>query len=971
MPLDQFLSVSEGLRPSGYRPLRVRPFPVGKEVQVAAIWTRDGRPWQMANGLSAVEIRQQNETWTKQGYVPADGAGFLMDRGQEPPTENLAALWDKPAMKEDAILLVGEFGTLNRDHPEVAWFPQFMGDQGTIHIPRASQIIQGGDRSLNATVWVKSKKSLKGVQCFWGNEEHSFEETVNSLSLLVDVHVGLAPGVRATKERYTEQLQQAEARPEPLEAYWQRGQAHYHLGQYQEALSDLNYFIDKAPKDPKDERYNTLIYLVNQAYYHRALVHARLMNAEKARRDLIDHHWRTSYDLSGQQLPGFVSRTLGLLSSPRGIGPILASSALVPGMMYNNWMDYQRVHEWAIVSILLGQVREGLEPIERMVEQDRENSNQLTLAAQAYSLASGAVANAQPAKAKRYADRAVALLQQAQLAPYSPGCGHWQRDEALDPIRDHPVFMSMLRKANLERVYTSAWCPPTERTSKESHGLAPAEHLQACRKMAAQGFRPAAISLACSGKDKPLLTASVWHKRIVSDADKDGLANRQAQAAVALLRLGRPERVWPLLRHSPEPRLRTFLVHRLGPLGINPRILIDRLEMEPEESARQALILSLGEYTTDQLPAEVRGSLTARLLDWYRTENHPGIRGAIDWLLRPSHEGDQPRKIDWHQGQALRRIDKELEGKPPDQGRRWFVNSQGQTLVILPLRPGPVEFRMGSPPTEPDHQNNEHLQLRRLSRTFAIGVKNVTVEEYRRYKEPPGLYMWQFRDHKSIQDASVAVLPAPLQAWHEAAAYCNWLSKQEGIPEDQWCYLPNAKGEYAEGIRMRPNYLSLRGYRLPTEAEWEYACRAGTVASRYYGSSEEILGRYSWYDDKGTRLELRPVGQKKPNDFGLFDMHGLVREWCQNRISNVPNSIDANAPMEDKEDMKEYLNYESPILRGTGHRCPASNVRSACRGGGFSTDWANWGNRHACGEDLPLIRIALFHAPAPVWTCLC
>src|SRR5262249_23284302 len=131
--------------------------------------------------------------------------------------------------------------------------------------------------------------------------------------------------------------------------------------------------------------------------------------------------------------------------------------------------------------------------------------------------------------------------------------------------------------------------------------------------------------------------------------------------------------------------------------------------------------------------------------------------------------------------------------------------------------------------------------------------------------------------------------------WYEAAAYCNWLSEKEGIPKEQWCYPEPVE----EGMKPFAGHLSRTGYRLPTEAEWEYACRAGTLTSRHYGEGQELLGRYAWFLGN-SRDRAWPVGQKRPNDLGLFDMHGNVWAWCQEGGWDYP---DGRA--EDKEDLRD------------------------------------------------------------------
>jgi formylglycine-generating enzyme required for sulfatase activity len=130
-------------------------------------------------------------------------------------------------------------------------------------------------------------------------------------------------------------------------------------------------------------------------------------------------------------------------------------------------------------------------------------------------------------------------------------------------------------------------------------------------------------------------------------------------------------------------------------------------------------------------------------------------------------------------------------------------------------------------------------------------------------------------------------------------------------------------------LQLPADYLSRTGYRLPTEAEWEYACRAGAVSSRYYGSSEELLPRYAWYfSDADGRAW--PVGQKRPNDLGLFDLYGNVRQWCQESGRAYEPGRDS-APAEDVEDKSAITHTVSRVLRGGAFDIQASFLRSADR----------------------------------------
>ena len=110
------------------------------------------------------------------------------------------------------------------------------------------------------------------------------------------------------------------------------------------------------------------------------------------------------------------------------------------------------------------------------------------------------------------------------------------------------------------------------------YGLDPAAHLQKCRELIAQGYRPVSWSVSRTTPEGPLVTASVWHRPVVREEVKDRLAERQARAAVALVRMGKAEEVWPLLRHSADPRLRSFIVNWLNPLGADPHVIAAELD---------------------------------------------------------------------------------------------------------------------------------------------------------------------------------------------------------------------------------------------------------------------------------------------------------------------------------------------------------------------------------------------------------
>ncbi len=323
------------------------------------------------------------------------------------------------------------------------------------------------------------------------------------------------------------------------------------------------------------------------------------------------------------------------------------------------------------------------------------------------------------------------------------------------------------------------------------------------------------------------------------------IAKQQVNVAVALLVMGRGEKVWPLLKHGPDPTLRSYLIERLGPGGVDPHILLARLAAEPDKSIRRALVLSLGEFSLNHLPEVERQNLRPRLQALYRDDPDPGIHGAAEWVLRR-----------WLKDEQFRALKRSLvQDQFAFTEKDWCVTREGHTMMLV-RKPGQVMVGEGI-----------DARTERIDWSYAIASKEVTVEQFTRFRQ----VQRKFKECSPTKDC-----PMMEVSWDDAAAYCNWLCKQERIPKDEWCYeAADKKGEY----KTAANHLQREGYRLATEAEWEYACRAGATTAYGFGEAEELLGKYCWYDEN-SKSKSHPVGQLKSNDLGLFDMHGNAWERC-------------------------------------------------------------------------------------------
>jgi formylglycine-generating enzyme required for sulfatase activity len=239
-----------------------------------------------------------------------------------------------------------------------------------------------------------------------------------------------------------------------------------------------------------------------------------------------------------------------------------------------------------------------------------------------------------------------------------------------------------------------------------------------------------------------------------------------------------------------------------------------------------------------------------------------------------------------------------------DSDRRFAGTQAGQSMADNVLRTQmvwipPGKFLMGSPASEPGHRANEGQAEVTLAAGFWLAKYEVTQSEWENV-----MHTTPWRGQKGVLEGDN--YPASFISWHDAMKFCELMTQYE-----------HEAGRLPAGWK----------YSLPSETQWEYACRAGTATAFSFGDDAAPLNDYGWYDGNTVRRGERfahSIGQKQPNAWGLCDMHGNVYEWC---LDAAPQSSSGTSG--EKGGSSSAASRRAD--RGGGWEDPAGKARSPSR----------------------------------------
>jgi formylglycine-generating enzyme required for sulfatase activity/tRNA A-37 threonylcarbamoyl transferase component Bud32 len=433
----------------------------------------------------------------------------------------------------------------------------------------------------------------------------------------------------------------------------------------------------------------------------------------------------------------------------------------------------------------------------------------------------------------------------------------------------------------------------------------------------------------------------------VPAGDRLASGRRRGRAAIAAVHFGARAEVLDIFRDAHDLEAQSQFVHGLRDRGLQAARVVECLDRLSDEQAnpdrvRYGLLLALGEFSLDAVPAERRESLVKQLAGWHKNNPSAAVHSASGWLLQA-----------WDRHDDLPALDPAELANDMTIDREWIVQRAGDDTLTMTVQPPVKHIMIGTFPDEPDRVAGEGPVHVDLAYTWAIAEREVTRGQFERFQKATNRALLPI-------DAWSPTAEHPMVAmtWFEAVLYCRWLTLEAGMNDSDQCYPdPDSpdieKATLEDGTIFPKNWtvdIKRFGFRLPLEIEWEIACRAGTVTGYSFGYDKALLRHYGWYlDNEGKKTHLG--GTLRPNRKGMFDMHGNLIEWCNDWVADDYPTPENPDPLKGQPGIRR-------VYRGGAFDLGERRLRSAWRDGGRPA-----GRNADCG--MRLVRTLAVEPPQP------
>jgi serine/threonine protein kinase/formylglycine-generating enzyme required for sulfatase activity/tetratricopeptide (TPR) repeat protein len=494
--------------------------------------------------------------------------------------------------------------------------------------------------------------------------------------------------------------------------------------------------------------------------------------------------------------------------------------------------------------------KELLARFDRRLQESPEDNFKRFSGIRAYAIASQSDA--------RLANRAIELL---QLGIEASSYAHLMRDPDFDPLRQHSEFRSLLERNKLAVRSTTLWQPASGLRTKWLFDQPDGEHRRAAAELADDGWHPHAIAVVELGATRERVITSIWQRESVSREERERRSRQLANLAFTSSQLGDDRGLMRIADEECGRQAHSELLRLVGETESSIPGLVNAVFNAPSDTRMRNLLLLLGQ-TPRSFVDETDIAIVQSIGE--SPDTRISVRSAAIACL-----------TSW-----------KIDVAPfSGQGKDWRINSVDQTMVTLRANGG---VTLGSPSWETGRADTEIQYSIPELPAFAIAATETTVAQFNLFLESQQareVYGTNSLKH-SLQYAPEPNCPIVSVRYIDAIRFCQWLNEHEGLSKNQWTYPDIWSAELAR-FSLPDDFFQRTGYRLPTAAEWEYAARGGSLESRYFGTSDELLHLFEW-SQSNSNDRTQAVGTRSPNPFGLFDMLANARELVHDPYTSRP-----------------------------------------------------------------------------------